>query len=47
VQRFVGLRLTDSLTDPLPDGSTIVHFRHLLEQNGMGQGSFEEIRHHL
>ena len=33
VRRFVGLRLTD----PLPDGSTIPHFRHLLEQHGMGQ----------
>ena len=43
VRRFVGLRLSD----PLPDESTILHFRHLLEQHSLGQGLFEEIHHHL
>ena len=43
MRRFVGLRLND----PLPDESTVLHFRHLLEQHGLGQGLFEEIHHHL
>ena len=43
VRRFVGLRLTDSL----PDESTILHFRHLLEKHHLGQGLFEEINEHL
>ena len=34
VRRFVGLRLID----PLPDESTILHFRHLLERHNLGQG---------
>ena len=43
VRRFVGLRLTD----PLPDESTILHFRHLLEEHRLGQGLFAEINAHL
>ena len=43
VRRFVGLRLSD----PLPDESTILHFRHLLEQHGLSQGLFQEINAHL
>ena len=43
VRRFVGLRLSE----PIPDESTILHFRHLLEQHQLGQGLFEEIHHQL
>ena len=43
VRRFVGLRLSDSL----PDESTILHFRHLLERRELGKGLFEEINGHL
>ena len=43
VRRFVGLRLTG----PLPDETTIVHFRHLLEKHSLGQGFLEEINTHL
>ena len=43
VRRFVGLKLTG----PLPDESTILHFRHLLERHGLGEGLLEEINAHL
>ena len=43
VRRFAGLRLTE----PIPDESTILHFRHLLERHQLGQGLFEEIKGHL
>ena len=43
VRRFAGLRLSD----PIPDESTILHFRHLLERHELGQGLFEEIKSHL
>ena len=43
MRRFVGLRLSE----PIPDESTILHFRHLLEWRQLGQGLFEEIRSHL
>ena len=43
VRRFVGLRFSG----PLPDATTILNFRHLLEQHGLGQGLFEEINAHL
>ena len=43
VRRFVGLRLSEDL----PDESTILHFRHLLEKHQLGQGLFEEIKGHL
>ena len=33
VRRFVGVRLSE----PLPDESTILHFRHLLERHHLGQ----------
>ena len=39
VRRFAGLRLTG----PLPDETTILNFRHLLERHGLGRGLFEEI----
>ena len=40
VRRFVGLRLSG----PIPDESTILHFRHLLERHQLGQGLFAEIK---
>ena len=43
VRRFVGLRLPD----PLPDETTILNFRHLLEERRLGQGLMEEINRHL
>ena len=43
VRRFVGLRLTEAL----PDETTILNFRHLLERHGLGEGLFEEINAHL
>ena len=43
VRRFVGLRLTG----PLPDETTILHFRHLLEKHGLGEALFDEIDAHL
>ncbi len=43
VRRFVGLRLSDAL----PDETTILNFRHLLERHGMGEQLFREINGHL
>ena len=43
VRRFAGLRLSE----PIPDESTILHFRHLLERHQLGQGLFAEIKDHL
>ena len=43
VRRFAGLRLSG----PLPDETTILNFRRLLEGQGLGRGLFEEINAHL
>ena len=43
VRRFVGLNLTEAL----PDETTILHFRHLLERHELGKGLLEEINAHL
>ena len=43
VRRFVGLKLSD----PLTDESTIPNFRRLLEQYSLGQGLLNEINVHL
>ena len=43
VRRFVGLRLSG----PLPDETTVLNFRHLLEKHGLGEALFEEINTHL
>ena len=43
VRRFAGLRLSGSL----PDETTILNFRHLLETQGLGMGLFEEINTYL
>ena len=43
VRRFVGLRLSGAL----PDETTILNFRHLLEKHGLGEALLEEINTHL
>ena len=43
VRRFTGVRLSG----PIPDETTILNFRHLLERHGLGRGLFEEIKAHL
>ena len=43
VRRFVGLRLSG----PLPDETTILKFRHLLEKHNLGTKLFEAINQHL
>ena len=43
VRRFAGLKLSG----PIPDETTILNFRHLLERHGLGRGLFEEINAHL
>ena len=43
VRRFVGLRLSG----PLPDETTILNFRHLLEEHELGDSLFKEINRHL
>ncbi len=42
-RRFVGLKFSG----PLPDETTILNFRHLLEQQSLGPGLLEEINAHL
>lgn len=39
MRRFIGLRLSG----PLPDETTILNFRHLLEEHGLGEKLFDEI----
>ena len=43
VRRFVGLKLTG----PLPDETTVLNFRHLLERHNLGPDLLEEINAHL
>jgi IS5 family transposase len=43
VRRFVGLKITG----PIPDETTILKFRHLLESRDLGVKLFEEINRHL
>ena len=43
VRRFVGLKLSG----PLPDETTILNFRHLLEQHKLGQGLLDDISAYL
>ena len=49
VRRFAGLRLSDPRPDEttMPDETTILNFRHLLERHELGKGLFEEINAHL
>ena len=39
----MGLKLSEAL----PDETTILNFRHLLERQNLGQGLFQEINRHL
>ena len=43
VRRFCGLRLSGRL----PDETTILNFRHLLERHGLGERLFADIKAHL
>ena len=43
MRRFAGLKLSG----PLPDETTILNFRHLLEQHSLGQGLLAEINANL
>ena len=43
VRRFCGL----TLSGPIPDESTILHFRHLLERHQLGEALLETINAHL
>jgi IS5 family transposase len=43
MRRFAGLRLSDRL----PDETTILNFRHLLERHNLGKRLFDEMNRHL
>ena len=43
MRRFAGL----SLTKPIPDETTILNFRHLLEKHGLGKVILKEVNKHL
>lgn len=43
IRRFVGLRMSESL----PDETTILNFRHLLEKHTLGKAIFDEMNSHL
>ena len=43
VRRFIGLKLSGAL----PDETTILNFRHLLERHSLGEGLLQEINTHL
>jgi len=43
MRRFAGLRLRDRI----PDETTILNFRHLLESHGLGEKLLQEINRHL
>jgi len=43
MRRFAGLRLSDRL----PDETTILNFRHLLEKHRLGEKLFHEVNRHL
>jgi IS5 family transposase len=44
MRRFAGIAL---ITDRIPDESTILSFRHLLEENELGAQIFEAVKAHL
>ena len=44
MRRFAGIAL---ITDRIPDETTILAFRHLLEQNELGEQIFEAVKGHL
>ncbi len=44
MRRFAGIAL---ITDRIPDETTILAYRHLLEQNDLGEQIFEAVKAHL
>jgi len=44
MRRFAGI---DLISDRIPDETTILSFRHLLEKQGLGEQIFETVKHHL
>src|SRR5262249_59249127 len=44
MRAFVGIDLG---CEPAPDETTLCKFRHLLEQQGLGQALFDAVRDHL
>jgi transposase, IS5 family len=44
MRRFVGIDLGH---EPVPDETTILNFRHLLERHNLGQALFERVNRHL
>lgn len=44
MRRFAGIELGD---DRIPDETTILNFRHLLEQHGLTDAIFAEVNAHL
>ena len=44
MRRFAGI---DMISDRIPDDTTILAFRHLLEQNDLGEQIFEAVKAHL
>ena len=44
MRRFAGIAL---ITDRIPDETTILSFRHLLEENDLGAQIFEAVKAHL
>ncbi len=44
MRRFAGIDLE---TDPIPDETTILNFRHLLEKHNLTEKIFEKTKHYL
>jgi len=44
IRRFAGI---DLISDRIPDETTILSFRHLLENHDLGQQIFETVKAHL
>ena len=44
MRRFTGIEL---ISDRIPDETTILTFRHLLEKHGLGEQVFETVKAHL
>jgi IS5 family transposase len=44
IRRFAG---TDMISDRIPDETTILAFRHLLEKHSLGEAIFETVKGHL
>ena len=44
MRRFVGIDLG---REPVPDETTILHFRHLLERRSLAKALFDQVNAHL